>query len=107
MTPRGGVMAGARGRVVLRRQLRRRSGHGGRAGHANLAGVSSGGVEQLLPAPPFYLLHAAPNPSESPSCCSIQSLSSTHRKAAVARQLLFTKSLPHPIEKLFYIYYST
>jgi hypothetical protein len=32
-------VAGARGRVVLRRQPRRRSGHGRRPGRANLAGV--------------------------------------------------------------------
>ena len=56
MTPRGGVMAGARGRVVLRRQLRRRSGHGGRAGHANLAGVVWSNCSLLLPSI-FCMLH--------------------------------------------------
>ncbi|KAG2578288.1 hypothetical protein PVAP13_6NG223103 [Panicum virgatum] len=39
----GRAVAGARGRVVLRRQPRRRSGHGRRPGRANLAGVLGGG----------------------------------------------------------------
>jgi len=41
----GGAVAGARGRVVLRRQPRRRSGHGGRPGE-RISGVLGGGAEE-------------------------------------------------------------